>query len=192
MQTYHYSHRITDARDEFFPAFWEIYDESFPIEEKRVLQDFGDELKDPLCHCLVYPSADGNGLDAILCYWEFSECRYVEYFAISSKKRHSGIGSELLSAFIGEDASKPVVLEIEPLSNEKNVRRWHFYERLGFVMNDFEHEYPLYSYDGIGELAEHVVVLSHGRRLSAEECNCFISDTEAAEERYSHSLCKKN
>lgn len=189
MQSIHFCpHRITDTRDRHFADFWRVYDESFPIEEKRVMKDFGDELKDPRCHCLVFPASDGAA--AILCYWEFSECRYVEYFSVAKKMRGSGIGSEILSDFVNARGDRPIVLEIEPLTNEKNIRRWHFYERLGFVMNKFEHSYPAYFYDGIGSLAERVVVLSYGRPLSETECRNFIGDTEKIEESYSCSLCK--
>lgn len=171
--------RITDADSPRVPAFMKIFRSAFPFEEQREMQDWRGAFADPLCHARVYENETET--TAILVFWAFGHCRYVEYFALAENARGNGLGSAILENFIRED-SAPVVLEIEPPHCEKNIRRQKFYERLGFRQNAGEHLHPPYH---AGFPRERLVLLNHGSApLSAEARERFIRDLENRAMRY--------
>lgn len=154
-------------------AFREIFDAAFPEEERRTDADWPAALADPLCNARLY-RADGNAR-AILVFWNFGRCRYVEYFALAPEARGGGLGSRLLREFLAESAV-PVVLEIEPPEDETTTRRLRFYERLGFARDAREHFHPPYR-AGFGR--QRLVVLnSGGKPLAADARERFERELE--------------
>ena len=154
-------------------AFREIFDAAFPEEERRTDADWPAALADPLCNARLY-RADGNAR-AILVFWDFGRCRYVEYFALAPEARGGGLGSRLLREFLAESAV-PVVLEIEPPEDETTTRRLRFYERLGFARDAREHFHPPYR-AGFGR--QRLVVLnSGGKPLAADARERFERELE--------------
>lgn len=162
---------IADAGDPAVPSFLRLLDASFPHAERRERRHWESAFRDPLCDARLYGNAE-----ALLVFWNFGHCRYVEYFAVSPDARGNGVGSALLKNFIAE-SDVPVILEIEPPeASEKNARRLKFYERLGFVRNGGEHFHPPY-HDGFPR--ERLVVLNSGASpLSAAARERFVSDLE--------------
>lgn len=155
-------------------TFRAIFDISFPPEEKRADEDWDAALADPICNARLFRA--GGNARAILVFWDFGRCRYIEYFALAPDARGSGLGSRLLREFLAESAPVPVVLEIEPPEDETTTRRLRFYERLGFARDAREHFHPPYR---LGFGRQRLVVLnSSGKPLSPDARERFERDIE--------------
>jgi len=173
--------KISGIGDADAIAFFKIFEASFPFEERRAREDWRNALADLLCDARLYAFSEEPAA-AILVAWNFSHCRYVEYFAIAPNVRGGGIGSKLLKNFI-EESNVPVVLEIlPPEENAANARRLWFYERLGFFRNDGSHFHPPYH---AGFSRDRLEILNSGNApLSAEAREKFIFDLENRAMRY--------
>lgn len=141
-----------------FSSFLQILKTSFPYEEQREDGDWQRALADDACHARLYFDAQKNPF-AILVFWDFEHCRYVEYFALATNARGNGSGTQILKNFIAEN-HVPVVLEIEPPElNEINTRRLRFYQKLGFHRVAETHMHPPYH---AGFARERLVILNTG------------------------------
>ncbi|MDL2315168.1 GNAT family N-acetyltransferase, partial [Bacteroidales bacterium OttesenSCG-928-C19] len=80
----------------------------------------------------------------ILFFWEFAKFIYIEHLAFSHNQRGKGWGSRVLKEFMNLN-KLPVVLEIELPETTDAQRRLVFYERLGFVRNNYRYIQPPYS-----------------------------------------------
>jgi len=67
---------------------------------------------------------------ALLTYWDFPECIYVEHLAVDASVRRQGYGGRMLQAL--KEEGRPIVLEVELLETDIARRRIAFYERNGF------------------------------------------------------------
>src|SRR5690554_3594726 len=104
---------------------WELYEDSFPIAERRKVDDHlracNDERFFPLS------AWEGQQLIGLMFFWEWDSYRYLEHLAVNPELRGQGHGSQLLKYL--RDSEHTIILEIDPLSNELSVRRLQFYER---------------------------------------------------------------
>ena len=90
---------------------------------------------------------DNDEFIGFLTSWEWNDFRYGEHFAISPEMRCGGIGGNALRWFLASD-SRPLVIEVEPPTDEMACRRIGFYERNGLrLWNDVEYVQPPYSPD---------------------------------------------
>ena len=142
---------------------WAIYQNSFPQKEIRSLEDHLQALSDP------HYTADGIWSDGrligILYYWTAPEYVYIEHLAISPDLRGANMGSRVLEAFCRKAGR--IVLEIDPPETEIAVRRLRFYERLGFVRNDYHYVHPslfLSWKEGVIPLEYNQVIMETARR----------------------------
>lgn len=122
-----------------FAEFWDLYNQSFPSEERRdltaqkqILQDFRYDLE---CY---YDEAKLKGFCAV---WIFDDFIFIDHIAISPEFRGQGIGSEIMNKVINNH-KKPIILEVEKPETETAQRRITFYERLGFKLNEFDYYQP--------------------------------------------------
>ena len=142
---------------------WAIYQNSFPQKEIRSLEDHLQALSDP------HYTADGIWSDGrligILYYWTAPEYVYIEHLAISPDLRGANMGSRVLEAFCRKAGR--IVLEIDPPETEIAVRRLRFYERLGFVRNDYHYVHPSFQrpYE-----PHQLVLMSYPKAMTDEEC----------------------
>lgn len=105
---------------------WELYTNSFPIEEQRPLSLHQKAINDTRFHPYVYVS-DQDELLAICFYWQFPQFKYLEHFAVNPKYRNKGIGSKIIKNFAQDH--QPVILEIEPPIDTISIQRLRFYKR---------------------------------------------------------------
>lgn len=114
-------------------SVWKLYEESFPVAERRKHEDhlrtFGDE------HFFPLSAWESGQLIGILFYWEWDSYRYLEYLAVNPELRGRGYGSQML--YYLRDSDHTIILEIDPLVNELSVRRLQFYERAGFTLTPY-------------------------------------------------------
>lgn len=76
-----------------------------------------------------------------LAVWEFEFFIYIEHFAVDPALRNSGTGSAMLKELV-KQYQKPICLEVELPEDELTRRRIGFYERNGFVFNEYPYIQP--------------------------------------------------
>ncbi|NEW84164.1 MAG: GNAT family N-acetyltransferase [Mariniphaga sp.] len=136
--------QMKDADDPNFIAFWNIYNTSFPLNERRVFNQQTEVFKKQEYQVDAYLS--DNQIIGFIAYWTTKDFIFVEHLAITPEVRSNGFGSAILKPFI-ERETIPVILEIEPVINDLTRRRLKFYESLGFVRNDHIHYQPPYHHE---------------------------------------------
>lgn len=158
--------RITDINDESFETAWKLYCESFPPNEQRALDDQKNAMMQEDYHFEALVQA--GRFVGILLYWEQAGFIFVEHFAIASDMRSGGLGTKAMGLL--QENKKPVILEIEPVTDEQSQKRLNFYARLGFIKNDYIHIQPPYKRQFTGHKLE---LLSYPQKMSIEEYKEF-------------------
>ena len=141
---------FVELKEEDYPSFLQLYNESFPPEERR---DYEDErhlsefikMKHGKFH--AFAVKDGDLFLGFLSYWEFEGYTYVEHFAVIPERRGNNIGRKMLGHLF-KTVSEDVLLEVEPPVTPDAERRIKFYENTGFrVRQEFDYMQPPYSGD---------------------------------------------
>jgi len=126
---------IENQNNKYFEKAWQIYEDSFPQEEKRTLKEqlklFNKKSFTMLCY------VEDEIVLAILFYWQIQRYTYLEHFAVNSTQRGRSYGSKILQEFI--DNNQNIILEIEPIIDEITKKRLDFYERFDFRVNTHIH-----------------------------------------------------
>lgn len=162
--------RLIDIEDPIFPEAWVLYEEAFPLEERRLINSQAAIINHPNYHFeLIF---QGDCFLGILFWWGFDDLRYVEHFAILPAHRGKGYGKEILELFIKRD-SRTIVLEVELPENEIEQRRIQFYERIGFHLTDHFYQQPIYNE---GDKPLQLLLMSYPFRISNKELAHFIKD----------------
>ena len=122
----------------------QVYLDSFPPEERRDVVDFWaltqDEEK-PFFIRIIWDASDPIGF---ISYWALDGFIYIEHFAFAEHARGKGAGTFTMQALY-DTLEKPLILEVEPISNEQTQRRVNFYRRLGFhLWDDIDYLQPPY------------------------------------------------
>lgn len=153
--------RFATPADEGWREAMDLYQAAFPAKERRSEEDTVRALSDPEFHaCSVW--LEGR-FAALLFYWQNGELTYGEFLAVRPELRGQNIGARIMEWFLRQG---DVILEIEPPVDELTCRRRGFYERLGFVVNDYHYIHPSYG----NPLDPHqLVLMSHRRTLSRPE-----------------------
>lgn len=159
--------RVQPSDTQRWNKVWELYESSFPITERRKMDDhvraFSDEQFFPLS------AWDGGELIGILFYWEWDSYRYLEYLAVNPDLRGHGFGSELLRHL--RDSDHTIILEIDPLVNELSVRRLQFYERAGFTLTPYRFMHLPYRLES---QSQELLILSYPKMITKEQHNDFL------------------
>lgn len=133
---------LTTAHAAHYAFFEHLLTTSFPPEEYRDLAELR-HITDtrPLFHPhLVLEDEKPIGL---ITYWDFGRFCYVEHFAIDPVHRNGGRGAQVMQLFFSQ-IQKPVVLEVEPPTEEMARRRIGFYERQGLELWQTDYLQPPY------------------------------------------------
>lgn len=115
---------VTSADHPLAAAWWRLYEDAFPITERRSARQHAAALADASFHCLHL--ADEGGFAGLLSYWQWDDMVYVEHLAIDAQRRGQGLGHQALALLPGK-----LILEIEPVVDEITARRLAFYESCG-------------------------------------------------------------
>ena len=117
-----------------FPEIYRIMQASFPDDEYRPYEE-QIALFQELEYRIYYMPA------GFLAVWEFESFIYIEHFAVDPALRNSGTGSAMLQELV-KQYQKPICLEVELPEDELTRRRIGFYERNGFVFNEYPYIQP--------------------------------------------------
>lgn len=150
---------------------WDLYVGSFPHYEIWSRSSLEKASSDPDCHTKVMLDEHGY-LMALLFYWTHANLLYIEFLAVKPDMRGRNIGTQLINQLTEDYQGYEIILEIDPPQDSISIRRQHFYERIGFVMNDYEHIHPSYMK---GEKAHphDLKIMSYGGLVSESEFNKF-------------------
>lgn len=147
------------ANDEnLLMELWAIYLESFPITERRTLENIRECMRGE--HCKVVAYHQNDILIGFIIYWEYHDFIYLEFFATNPTMRNSGNGSYILRDFTAQHGDKPLILEIDSMCDEISKRRCGFYQREGFVLNHFVHRPSAYNNINM-RLDMHIMTYKH-------------------------------
>ncbi len=149
--------------------FYEIHKKDFCYGERRSKGKLKEILNEQ-SFSSNYVCFDGNRV-GYLNYWDFGEFVFVEHIAIFESMRGTGYGSKILSEFINK-IKKNVILEVEPPEDEVSIKRIHFYEKLGFVLNDYNYTQP--SYHGTGKGLP-MKLMTHGKVYDSKTLKKYVN-----------------
>ncbi len=131
--------KLENLSDTFFQMAWELYEGSFPLEERRLKDAQARVMKNPDYNFDIV--INNKQFIGFILWWDFETLRYVEHFATSTEQRNKGFGKLILEKFM-ESNDKPILLEVELPHSTINQRRIKFYERTGFKLNPHYYELP--------------------------------------------------
>ena len=118
---------------EFLEKIRHIYEEAFPIDERRDFKQLTD----------IFDINKNIDIEPIT---ENDPFVYIEHFAVDKEKRGNGIGTEILKRFIAK-TNRPIVLEAELPTDKISTDRITFYQRLGFELHNYKYIQPAYDAD---------------------------------------------
>ena len=125
------------------PFLIDLYERSFPEEERRPTRDWLEMPGRDAAFCLNVIEADGVAA-GLLTVWQFGEFAYVEHFAVSPERRGGGLGARALQTLV-ESVQVPIVLEVEPKGSTPMAgRRLAFDERQCVVLSPLSSMQPPY------------------------------------------------
>ena len=130
---------------EFLEKIRHIYEEAFPIDERRDFKQLTD-IFDINKNIDIEPITENDRIIGFIIYWIFDSFVYIEHFAVDKEKRGNGIGTEILKRFIAK-TNRPIVLEAELPTDNISTDRITFYQRLGFELHNYKYIQPAYDAD---------------------------------------------
>ncbi|MGI6520833.1 MAG: GNAT family N-acetyltransferase [Fermentimonas sp.] len=146
---------------------WRLYEESFPVAERRKRADHLRACSDSRFFPLS--AWEGRELIGLLFFWEWNSYRYLEHLAVTPSLRGQGHGSRMLRDL--RDSEHTVILEVDPLVNELSVRRLQFYERAGYTLTPYRFVHLPYRTEAE---AQELLILSYPSMITKEQHNDFL------------------
>ena len=152
--------RLRNAEHPLYEAAKQLYESSFPREERRSDPQHRRALADEAFHSLAL--SDERGLAAILYYWQHPDFTFIEHLAVCPERRGCGIGHRVLRMAAEQlSPDRPVILEIEPAVDERTRRRLRFYESCGYRrLPDYHEQQPYHA--GLEPLPMELLLLPQG------------------------------
>lgn len=154
---------FTNLKMEDYPAFLKLYNESFPVDERRLYEDekhLDNYIKMKGGKFNAFAAKDGDLFLAFLSYWTFEGYTYIEHFAVNPAQRGKNIGRLMLNHLFKE-VSPNVLVEVHHGDTEEDKKRIEFYEKNEFrVRKEFNYTQP--SYGGKGQQAVPMLLMTHG------------------------------
>ncbi|MDD3839148.1 MAG: GNAT family N-acetyltransferase [Clostridia bacterium] len=150
---------------ENFKEIWDIYQYSFPKDERRTLDLQKNILQNPMYNLKSIYSH--NDLIGFIAMWDLPNFLFFEHFAIKKECRGKGYGTKVLKDLL-ESVSKNIILEVERPTDNISKKRISFYQRLGFCLNDYAYFQPAYTQD---KQAVPLLLMSYPSGLKDSEFN---------------------
>lgn len=152
-----------EISDKNFALFYNLLEKAFPRVEYRSF-DGQKALLHKDIYEILFCFADEKIIGA-MSFWHLDRFVFIEHFVVDEAARGHGIGTKMLDK-IKSYINGFVILEVELPYNEMSKKRICFYERNGFVYNDFEYyQQPLNK----GDEPLPLRIMSYPERLSGEE-----------------------
>lgn len=159
--------RLNSISDPFFQKAWELYEDAFPMEERKLLEQQKLMLQNKDYHFDVL--IDANKFVGFILWWNFENVRYIDHFAIAVQERNKGIGGLILNEFIGIN-DKPILLEVELPTSTINQKRIEFYKRLGFKLNQHPYKVPVANQQPL-----ELLLMTYPEQITLTEVETFVN-----------------
>ena len=160
--------RLKNISDVYFNSAWKLYEDAFPLEERRSLDAQKNVMKKTNYHFEII--VDDNQLIGFLLWWDFEKNRYIDHFATLTEQRNKGFGKQILERFLDIN-DKPILLEVELPNSAINQRRIKFYERIGFKLNQHYYEVPSSKED---HSPLELLLMSYPEHLTKKDVEQFV------------------
>lgn len=145
----------------------DLINRSFISDERRSKEDQLKLMNREDIHLYILEDNEPQGFITI---FESEEFVLIDHLAIDPRFRGQGQGNFILKA-LKKYYDKPILLEVEPPSDELTRRRIAFYKRNGYVLNPYDYELPPLSE---GKEPVHLMIMSEGHLLSREDFNRYV------------------
>lgn len=158
---------IKNINDSHFQEAWDLYQNSFPEEEKRSINQQIKAFCKKSYHFEI--ALKDNQLIGFILWWDFSILKFIDHFAVSPHLRNKGAGKKILDDFIKND-DKKILLEVEHPHSSIQKRRIDFYHRSNFKLNPHFYQMPPLIPNGA---PVDLLLMSYPMTLSTYEFNFF-------------------
>ncbi|WP_164974088.1 GNAT family N-acetyltransferase [Filimonas effusa] len=138
--------RITAADDSVMDFIQQLYEASFPIEERRLFTAVKELLLNSQMR-LVLVTNEARAPVGFVIYWQFDDFVFIEHLAIDAAFRSLGFGKKIIQQLL-EGANGCCLLEVEHAHDTDSEKRIRFYQRLGFHFNEEVYFQPAYHEGG--------------------------------------------
>lgn len=155
---------LVDLEVKDYGDIYNLMKVSFPKEEIRTYENGLKQLSDPRYRILVSKN-NKEEITGFFAQWDLGSVIFIEHFAVKKEFRGSGIGSEMLEAYLNK-ANKTIVLEVENNETKIGKRRIAFYKRMGFFLSEFGYKQPILRGDGKKEIP--LKIMSFPEELSKQ------------------------
>jgi ribosomal protein S18 acetylase RimI-like enzyme len=126
----------------------DLYLSAFPATERRSFEGLQQQwLNNEACH--IFFVTDLKNLLGFCTLWTFHSFAFMEHMAILAELRGKKIGEAVLYQ-LKERHQTPLLLEVEPPTDELSQRRVAFYKRNGFHLLKKRYIQPSYYEVGKG------------------------------------------
>lgn len=158
--------RFSSSNAHLFEQAFQLYQSSFPVEERRDdLEQQRVLQKDDYHFDFIMQD---NCFVGVMLYWETDNFVYLEHFTILPNLRGQGYGKSALDLL--KEKNKIILLEIEPPVDDTTQRRYNFYKRNGFILNPYHHIQAKYH---LGDADLELKVLTYPRVMEKDEYRSF-------------------
>lgn len=118
-----------------------LFRKSFHLKERIPLWIFKKYLKTKELELTEY--FDDNLFVGFTMILNFDNFAYLLYFATEPTIRSKGYGSKIMQQFIKDYQNREILFAIEKVTDfndlsDDKTRRFNFYKKNGFILNDFE------------------------------------------------------
>lgn len=138
-------HNITRADHPQLSFIKELYESTFPVQERRHWSQVLLLLVEPAMQLSVVME-EQQALGFVIA-WKLGGWYYVEHLAIDPGQRGKNYGSRVMEAVL-EAGHGRVILEVERAHDADSQRRISFYERLGYAVVNLDYHQPPYRKGG--------------------------------------------
>lgn len=125
-----------------FDEVYQLFECSFVQSELRPYKTMKDLFQQGLFS--IYAKYQQNKLQGAMIVWELTHCVYLENFAVDETMRGKGLGSNFIEQFCQLYKDQFLFLEVEKPHDEWSRRRIQFYQRKGFLYNDYGYLQPAF------------------------------------------------
>ncbi len=163
--------RLTSINNPYFNKAFALYEKSFPKEERRDKDKQIEILKNKNYHYDIL--TDNNKFIGIALFWETESFIFFEHLCIEEEHRNKKYGTKAFEHLINK--GKNIILEVEEPFDDISDRRVKLYERLGFVINDYEYYQPPYRKT---DQPTKLLIMSLNKKLTEKEFQEFLTYTK--------------
>lgn len=155
---------------EEFSKFWEIYESSFPEDERRD-QLTQKKILSNKSYKLIPYYKDGHMI-GFAALWELGDLIFLEHLAIKEEFRGNGYGTKILEDIKHKHPNK-VVLEVEPPKDDISIKRIKFYKKAGFHLNNNHYMQPPL---GKGKKSVPLKIMSYPTPISSDKFDHIVNN----------------